>query len=91
MTHYAPSDGDYIDADYTKFFNDAQAKAGYEIGEYLEICATFDFENNTVHVDGANDKGTEWIWSWDFPIPKGWNVELVKKMFGGHVYLQPNT
>jgi hypothetical protein len=87
-TEYKVSDGDYIEADYTKFFNDIQVAAGYRFGEYLEICT--DLQNDTIHVLGSNDEGDTWEWEQSFPVPQGWDIEQVKKMFEGYVYLEPD-
>lgn len=87
-TQYEPSDGDYIEEDYTKFFNDIQAEAGYDFGEYLEICADLNHDD-LIRVMGSNSEGDEWIWHDRFIIPKGWSVERVKEMFQGYVYLKP--
>ena len=89
-TYYEPSDGDYNEDDYGKFFDDIQAEAGSEFGEYLEICTSLE-EDNQIKVLGANDEGDEWIWEDYFPIPQGWQLERVQKMFEGNVYLKPST
>ena len=92
-TDYEPSDGDYIgddEADYTKFFNDIQTEAKYDFGEYLEIYTTLE-EDNTIRVLGANDDGDDWEWERSFPVPQGWDMELVKRMFEGTVYLEPSN
>lgn len=87
-TNYEPSDGDYIEADYAKFFNDIQTQASFDFGEYPEICTSL--EHGEIYVCGANDESSEWIWQQSFPIPQGWDIEQVKKMFEDYVYLQPS-
>ena len=88
-TNYEPSDGDYIEADYSKFFNDIQAQAGYDFGKYPEICTSL--EDGEIFVCGANEECDEWIWQQSFPIPQGWSIEQVQEMFEGYVYLEPST
>lgn len=88
-TNYEPFDGDYIDADYSKFFNDMQTEANFDFGEYPEICTTLEADN-TIRVLGANINQDDWIWDRSFPIPQGWELERVKKMFEGCVYLEPS-
>jgi len=87
-TLYEPFDGDYIDADYSKFFNDIQTEADFDIGEYPEICTTLEADN-TIRILGANVDQDDWIWDRSFPIPQGWDMEQVTKMFEGCVYLEP--
>lgn len=90
LTNYDCSDGDYIDdADYTKLINDIQRMVGYDIGEFLEICVTLE-SDNTIGVLGANDEGDEWEWGQYFNIPPGWDIELIKRMFVGTVYMIPD-
>lgn len=86
-TSYDPSDGDYIDADYTKLLNDIQTAADFEIGEFLEICVSIT-NDDEIFVQGTND-GTGWIWDRTFPIPDGWQIETIREMFPGYVYLEP--
>jgi hypothetical protein len=86
-TSYDPHDGDYIDADYTKLLNDAQAAKGIDIGKYLEICVSLT-EDNEIYVQCANDNGDEWIVDHTFAIPDGWSIEEVRDMFPGNVYLR---
>jgi hypothetical protein len=88
-TNYEPFDGDYIDDDYSKFFNDMQAEANFDFGEYPEIC-TFLEADNTIRVLGATIDQDEWEWDRSFTIPQGWDIERVKKMFEGCVYLEPS-
>lgn len=85
-TSYDPKDGDYIDADYTKLLNDIQNASDYDIGEYLEICVSL--EDGKIYICGSDD-GTEWVWRRTFPIPDGWKLEDIQKMFPGYVYLEP--
>jgi len=85
-TNYVVSDGDYIDADYTKLLNDIQAEADFDIGDYLELCVSF--EDGEIKVLGSNDEGSEWIWERSFPVPAGWSIELIQSMFMGNVYFQ---
>lgn len=88
-TQYKPFDGDYIDADYEKFLNDIQAQSNYEFGEYPEICVSL--ENDiTIRILFSNDEKDEWIFDRTFPIPNGWDVSQVEKMFEGNVYLKPS-
>ena len=90
-TNYDCSDGDYIgddDADYTKLINDIQREIGYDIGEFLEICVLE--SDNTICILGANDEGDEWEWRQYFQIPPGWDIELIKRMFVGTVYMKPD-
>jgi len=91
-TCYQPFDGDYIDEDYEKLLDDLQTEAGYDFGEFLEIIVSLEGDNNdTLYVCGSNNEGTEWIWQQGFPIPSGWNLERLEKMFEGNVYLKPST
>ena len=89
-TYYEPSDGDYNEDDFGKFFDDIQAEADFDIGEFPEICTSLE-EDNTILVLGANEECDNWIWERSFPIPQGWDIERVNAMFGGNVYLQPST
>lgn len=86
-TSYEPKDGDYTEADYGKFLNDIQKQADYEFREYPEICASL--EHGEIFVCGSNEECDEWIWHKTFPVPQGWDIEQVRKMFEGYVYLTP--
>jgi hypothetical protein len=87
-TSYEPFDGDYIDADYGKLLNDIQTQQGIEIGVFLEICVSFNRGNNKIEVNCSNDEGDEWEYSYAFDIPEGWELEQVREMFPGGVYLK---
>jgi len=89
-TYYEPSDGDYNEDDFGKFFDDIQAEGDFDIGYFPEICTSLE-EDNTIFVLGANEECDEWVWQQSFPIPKGWGIERVNAMFGGNVYLKPST
>jgi hypothetical protein len=86
-TSYEPSDGDYIDADYCKLLNDIQSQQGLDIGGHLEICVSMTQDNNKIYVLCSNDEGSEWKYSYVFEIPAGWELEKVREMFPGNVYL----
>lgn len=88
MTNYEPFDGDYIDADYGKLLNDIQTQQGLSIGAYLEICASMNKGSKKIEVNCSNDEGDEWEQSYSFEIPEGWELEKVREMFPGNVYLR---
>ncbi len=87
-TSYEPYDGDYVDADYCKLLNDIQIQKGLNIGAYLEICACMTQDNNKIFVSYSNDDGDDWEQSYVFEIPDGWELEKVREMFIGNVYLR---
>jgi len=88
-THYEPYDGDYIDADYTRLLDDIQTEQDIDIGAWLEICAMLD--EDQIHIICSNDEGNEWVYDFTFPIPASWNVDEVRTMFEGNVYLQTDS
>lgn len=86
-TSYEPFDGDYEDADYTKLLNDIQAEQGFDIGAFLEICVSLTDEDK-IYICCSNDEGTEWKYTNEYPIPASWDIETVRFMFPGNVYLK---
>ena len=48
-TYYEPSDGDYNEDDFGKFFDDIQAEGDFDIGYFPEICTSLE-EDNTIFV-----------------------------------------
>ncbi len=87
-TQYEPFDGDYIsDADYSKFLDDIQTEQGIDIGAHLEICVTLT-RDDFIRIACSNDEGSEWTFVYKFPIPTSWDVEIVRDMFEGNVYLK---
>ena len=90
VTQYEPYDGDYIDADYTELLNAAQRERGCDIGEYLEICVSLN-DDDQLEILCSNDEGNEWEFTHVWPIPAGWDVETVRTMFEGNVYLQTDS
>ncbi len=87
-TSYEPFDGDYIDADYGQLLNDIQVQQEVKIGSYLEICVSLNLKSNKIEVLCSNDEGNEWEFSFSFEIPTGWELEKVREMFPGNVYLR---
>lgn len=86
-THYILFDGDYIDGEnYEKFIDDLQIQAGYVIGEYVEICATLE-EDGLIRILGAVEKRDDWVLDQKFTVPTNWEMDRVRKMFEGSVYL----
>ncbi len=87
-TSYEEFDGDYIDADYGKLLEDIQVQNALNIGAYLEICVSLDWDSNKIEVSCSNDAGNEWKQHYAFEIPEGWKFEKVREMFPGNVYLR---
>jgi hypothetical protein len=89
-TSYKPFDGDYTDADYTRLLDDIQTEQGINIGASYEICVNL-IKDDKIHVVCSNDDGSEWVFEYSFPIPTSWDIETIRAMFEGNVYMNTDA
>lgn len=92
-TYYKPSDGDFIagkEEEYSKFIDVLQEEAGYDFGEYPEICVSLE-ESGMIRILGADEECDAWEWDQLFYTPDvdTWTSFQIAEMFEGNVYMQP--